>query len=217
MSESEDFDFEDKDSEEDSDEQESHLSSSTSSKTRSRNLSRSYKNGLPDYIVKQLLLDIESSGGRFASTARKLSNKQPDLYGRPGTRDRTKVRNKFNYLRTLSDKEYFELLRNFGCLPHSLSKNLRLTPSHCQSDTTKERTTKKDLGTPPRKTSTLQYNPSILISPNKEPLIGAIMSSKKGKRGSDEDLLLDRKYKNETNRLVYLFLLSLSNYLLFNL
>jgi hypothetical protein len=40
-----------------------HLNSSSARSETQRNPSRSNKNGLPNYIVKQLLQDIESSSG----------------------------------------------------------------------------------------------------------------------------------------------------------
>jgi hypothetical protein len=95
--------------------------------------------------VKQLLQDIESSSGWFTSTARKIAKKRPDLYGQPGTPDRVKVKNKLNYLRTLPDNEYIELLQNFGCLPYTVSRP-SLSPSRRDVKllgTTKKKATEK--------------------------------------------------------------------------
>lgn len=90
--------------------------------TRSINPSRTNKNGLPDFVQKQLLIDIENSGGiiygehwQLPSKTASLLNKRPDIYGTPGSQLRDKVTNKLQtWKKYLSQDDYFQLLENFG-------------------------------------------------------------------------------------------------------
>jgi hypothetical protein len=89
---------------------------------RSLHPSRTNKNGLPAFIKKQLLLDIEYSGGiaygddwQLPSKISNLLNKRPDIYGLPGSDLREKVYNKLRtWKKSLSQAEYYELLENSG-------------------------------------------------------------------------------------------------------
>jgi hypothetical protein len=94
---------------------------------RSRHPSRTNKKGLPHFVQKQLLLDLEHSGGivygddwHLPSKIASLINKRPDIYGLTGSDLRERVYNKIRtWKKSLSQAEYFELLENFGIHPHS--------------------------------------------------------------------------------------------------
>jgi hypothetical protein len=80
---------------------------------------------LPHFVQKQLLIDIENSGGiaygehwQLPSKTASLLNKRPEIYGTPGSQIRDKVTNKLQmWKKYLSQDEYYQLLKNFGIAP----------------------------------------------------------------------------------------------------
>ena len=91
---------------------------------RRKNPCRSNKRGLPLHLQKQLLQDIEASGGFFSSQAksyyflRNICDKRPD-YGASGSSTREQIRYKFNAWRDFTPPEYFSLLSQFGITPYA--------------------------------------------------------------------------------------------------
>jgi hypothetical protein len=83
------------------------------------------RSALPLSTQKQLLQDIEDSGGReeafrlgFTTT---IINLGRIIYGEPSSRLRTSVRNKFNHLKTLDNRNYLLLLSNYKVTPSRAS------------------------------------------------------------------------------------------------
>lgn len=94
--------------------------------------------GLPQTVLKQLLIDIEQAhGGLLGLKLTSLCNKKPDIYGRPGSALRRKVQNKTFRLKQLSHSDYLHVLNYFNVASglHTSS----LTPTVERQSTTPRR------------------------------------------------------------------------------
>lgn len=71
--------------------------------------------GLSYHVEKQLLKDIESSGGIEFAILGSIINAKPLVYGAKHTKKRKKVQNRYwNYLKRLSSLEYTQLIDSYG-------------------------------------------------------------------------------------------------------
>jgi len=93
--------------------------------------------GVPQTVLKQLLIDIETHGGLVGLKLTSLCNKKPDIYGRPGSALRRKVQNKTCRLKHLSPTAYLHVLNYFN-VPSGLHTS-SLTPTVERHSTTTPR------------------------------------------------------------------------------
>ena len=71
--------------------------------------------GITSRQLKVVLQDIESNGGMHGVVSlRTICNRNPDLYGRPGTAARRVIQNKVQQLKLLNRVDYLQLLSAMG-------------------------------------------------------------------------------------------------------
>ena len=88
--------------------------------------------GLPAYVLKQLLQDIEDQGGfHEAFKLKTVCAANPEMYGLQGTAKRRAIQNKTQRLKQLSCVAYLELLVSFGiaAFPHQRPRTMTHMPS----------------------------------------------------------------------------------------
>ena len=134
---------------------------SSTSPLRRLNPSRTNKSGLLLSIQKQLLQEIEESGGIGDATAvpfnlSRICNNRTDVYGKAGSETRRRVRNKVYKWRQLDRAQYFELLATLGVQ----SGQRRRTPPREESFPR----------SPAFPSSPTESTSSIIVSPVSQPL-----------------------------------------------
>lgn len=95
-----------------------------STRQRSTRPSRTNNAGLSNPVQKQLLQDIEASGGLQALKSKrrgiaKLCDTKAEIYGLPKSRTRKQVQNKIYKWYSLSEADYYRVLAEFQVQPFS--------------------------------------------------------------------------------------------------
>lgn len=83
--------------------------------------------GLPDIVLKNLLVDIEAAGGIQAPdfSLKTIVNRKPDAYGRASSQLRRQIQNKVTKLRKLTPAQYLTVLNCLGVPMGRLSRSNR--------------------------------------------------------------------------------------------
>lgn len=88
-------------------------------RTHRKSPGRTNKLGLQSHLDKQLIQDIQASGGRGSFSLAHICDRKQEIYGSPRSSLRRKVANRSDYLRKLSNAEYAQLVSHYGLLPTS--------------------------------------------------------------------------------------------------
>lgn len=174
---------------------------------RTKHPYRTNKAGVALHIQKQLLQDIQDAGGigdgqTLPFKLSKLCDKRSDVYGKPGSKQRVKIRNKVYTWQQKSQQEYFDILSSFGIQTPGVGRQTPvlnsspLRPLHSpQSSFCEEMSWTSPPPTPPRST------------PGRESIRHAVFQSPKGIHYDD-----DGNGKLESHLVLFLSLLPSSHF-----